>query len=236
MKHLLAFCLLIPWLVWAQSGSRTDDPRRAAALQTIPRAQGTHVDPSGRTIVVTDKCLLVDGRPVVPVMGEVHYSRIPANEWADVLRTMKEGGVSIVATYVFWNHHEWTRGAYDFSGDRDLSRFLAEVKKAGLWAVVRLGPWAHGEAREGGFPDWLIDEAVAQAVSFSIRTDTASRSKPTCRVLAPSQRLETARSPSTSCSREIPRSSSRRGHWRLEALRSSRLRRPYLRWMARLLR
>lgn len=163
MKHLLAFCLLIPWLVWSQSGSRADDPCRAAALQTIPRAQGTHVDPSGRTIEVTDKCLLVDGRPVVPVMGEVHYSRIPADEWADVLRTMKEGGVSIVATYVFWNHHEWTRGAYDFSGDRDLSRFLAEVKKAGLWAVVRLGPWAHGEAREGGFPDWLIDEAVAQA-------------------------------------------------------------------------
>ena len=163
MKNILAFSLLIPWLVWAQSGSRADDPCRAAALQTIPRAQGTHVNPSGRTIVVTDKCLLVDGRPVVPVMGEVHYSRIPANEWADVLRTMKEGGVSIVATYVFWNHHEWTRGAYDFSGDRDLSRFLAEVKKAGLWAVVRLGPWAHGEAREGGFPDWLIDEAVAQA-------------------------------------------------------------------------
>ena len=50
--------------------------------------------------------LLIDGHRVVPVMGEVHYSRIPAAEWAAEVRKMKEGGVTIVATYVFWNHVE----------------------------------------------------------------------------------------------------------------------------------
>ena len=52
------------------------------------------------------KSLIIDGRRVVPVMGEVHFSRIPATEWKDEVRKMKEGGVTIIATYVFWNHIE----------------------------------------------------------------------------------------------------------------------------------
>ena len=39
-------------------------------------------------------------------MGEVHFSRIPADEWKDEVRKMKLGGVTIIATYVFWNHIE----------------------------------------------------------------------------------------------------------------------------------
>ena len=32
--------------------------------------------------------LIIDGKRVVPVMGEVHYSRIPVSEWADEIRKM----------------------------------------------------------------------------------------------------------------------------------------------------
>jgi beta-galactosidase GanA len=39
-------------------------------------------------------------------MGEVHYSRIPADEWQREVHQMKEGGVTMLATYVFWNHVE----------------------------------------------------------------------------------------------------------------------------------
>lgn len=35
--------------------------------------------------------LIFDGKRVVPVMGEVHYSRIPQNEWREEVRKMKEG-------------------------------------------------------------------------------------------------------------------------------------------------
>ncbi|HEY6330950.1 MAG TPA: beta-galactosidase, partial [Blastocatellia bacterium] len=34
--------------------------------------------------------------------------------------------------------------------------FVELCKKHGLFVVVRIGPWAHGEARNGGFPDWLL--------------------------------------------------------------------------------
>ena len=50
--------------------------------------------------------LIFDGKRVVPVMGEVHYSRIPQNEWREEVRKMKEGGVTMIAAYVFWNHVE----------------------------------------------------------------------------------------------------------------------------------
>ena len=133
----------------------------AADEKLIP--QGSNISPDGKRLDITSKCLRLNGRPILPVMGEMHYSRIPRNEWASSLAKMKEGGVSIIATYVFWNHHEWQENVWDFSGDRDLSAFLDEVAKAGLWAVVRLGPWDHGECREGGFPDWLLDKAQVWA-------------------------------------------------------------------------
>lgn len=136
----------------------------AAALSTgTPIPQGANVAPDGGRLDVTSKALLYNGSPIVPMMGEIHYSRLPADEWRDQLLKMKEGGVTIVSTYVFWSHHEWERGEYRFDGSRNLSKFLETVKECGLWAIVRIGPWAHGEVREGGFPDWLVAEAAERS-------------------------------------------------------------------------
>jgi len=93
---------------------------------------------------------------VFPVMGEMHYSRVPQAEWREELLKMKAGGVDIVATYVFWIHHEETEGQWDWSGQRDLKKFLQTCQDVGLKAVVRCGPWCHGEVRNGGFPDWVV--------------------------------------------------------------------------------
>lgn len=35
--------------------------------------------------------LIIDGQRVMPVMGEIHYSRLPAEEWGCEVRKMKEG-------------------------------------------------------------------------------------------------------------------------------------------------
>lgn len=45
-----------------------------------------------------------------------------------------------------------------FSGDRDLRKFLQTIKNCGLHCILRIGPWAHGEVRNGGFPDWLMQK------------------------------------------------------------------------------
>ena len=100
--------------------------------------------------------LMVDGRRVVPAMGEVHYSRIPVPEWEQEVRKMKDGGIGVLAVYVFWNHIEEIEGQYDWSGQRDLRRFLEICKQEDMPVVLRIGPFCHGEARCGGIPDWLF--------------------------------------------------------------------------------
>ena len=112
------------------------------------------VGPAG-TLTVNNRYIERDGCPWMPVMGEFHYSRCPEGEWADELRRMRAGGVDIVATYVFWNHHEAEEGRYDWSGRRDLRRFARDAHDAGLMFHLRPGPWVHAEARNGGLPDWL---------------------------------------------------------------------------------
>ncbi|MGN1021540.1 MAG: beta-galactosidase [Aristaeellaceae bacterium] len=115
---------------------------------------------SGDVIGATAHHLLRDGRPWYPVMGEFHYSRYPAAEWPIELRKMKALGVQIVATYVFWIHHEEERGVWRTDGSLDLRRFLLDCRDAGLEVLLRIGPWAHGECRNGGFPDWLQHDAA----------------------------------------------------------------------------
>ncbi|MCR5403398.1 MAG: beta-galactosidase [Butyrivibrio sp.] len=114
--------------------------------------------------------IIVDGKRWFPVMGEMHFSRYPNKYWREELAKMKAGGVDIVSLYVIWIHHEEVKGEYDFEGDRNLRQFLEAVRESGLKSILRIGPWAHGEARNGGFPDWLI--ADSKVNRYELRTDS----------------------------------------------------------------
>lgn len=118
---------------------------------------GTLVSPTGHAIGVNERYLTLDGKPWMPVMGEFHYTRYPADAWEDEILKMKAAGVTIVSTYVIWNQHESQPGQFNWSGDRDLRRFAQLVQKHGMMLAARIGPWAHAEARFGGFPDWVVD-------------------------------------------------------------------------------
>ncbi|MFD0960807.1 beta-galactosidase [Paenibacillus chungangensis] len=116
--------------------------------------------PSGEIIDVNSHCLIRNGKPWLPVMGEFHFSRYPSRYWEEELLKMKSGGIDVVATYVFWIHHEEKEGRFRWDGDRDLRRFVMLCGKMGMETIVRIGPWAHGECRNGGFPDWLYGRCV----------------------------------------------------------------------------
>ncbi len=116
---------------------------------------------NGDEIGSTAHHLIRGGAPWYPVMGEFHFSRYPAEGWELELRKMKACGIGIVATYVFWLYHEEEKGVWRTDGDLDLRRFVTLCQKVGLEVLLRIGPWAHGECRNGGFPDWLQhDESI----------------------------------------------------------------------------
>lgn len=126
---------------------------------------GTAKNPDGVTLTLDSRSLLRDGKPWTPVMGEFHYSRYPESEWREELLKIKAGGIDVLATYVFWSHHEEIEGKFDWSGRRNLRAFIQACHDVGLTAVVRCGPWCHGEVRNGGIPDWALTR------EWKVRTD-----------------------------------------------------------------
>ena len=110
---------------------------------------------TGHSLQINSRYLVLDGKPWLPVMGELHYTRVPESDWEPEILKMKAAGINIISTYVFWIHHEEIEGHFDWSGRRDLRHFVELCAKHGMYVWLRPGPWAHGEARNGGFPDWL---------------------------------------------------------------------------------
>ena len=113
-------------------------------------------NPKGEEINVTSRYFTRNGKPWIGVMGEFHFSRYGRENWHRELAKMKAGGITIVSTYLFWIYHEEIEGKMDFGGDNDIRAFIEECKDVGLDVVIRIGPWAHGECRNGAFPDWLL--------------------------------------------------------------------------------
>lgn len=129
---------------------------KRALLLTAVMAMSLMAGAQSREVKWDRHSLMIDGRRVCPVMGEVHYSRIPADEWPAEVRKMKEGGVTIIATYIFWNHVEEQEGIFRWDGQRNLRRFIEVCQQEQLPVVLRLGPFCHGEVRNGGIPDWVF--------------------------------------------------------------------------------
>ena len=131
--------------------------RKAILLACL--VMGTHTMRAadlGKPVTWDSHSLMIDGHRVCPVMGEIHYSRVPQDEWQREVRKMREGGVTIIATYVFWSHIEEQEGIFRWDGQRDLRRFLEICKQEQMPVVLRLGPFCHGEVRNGGIPDWVF--------------------------------------------------------------------------------
>lgn len=112
-------------------------------------------DREGNVYGADSVSLLRNGKRLLPIMGEFHYSRWEPEGWEEELLKMKSGGIEILATYLFWIHHEEKEGEWDFSGCRNIRRFVELCGKVGLKVWLRIGPWVHAECRHGGFPDWI---------------------------------------------------------------------------------
>lgn len=130
----------------------------------VPALQEHHLNLGGSNnrecIEVTNRYLVRNGRPWIPIMGEMHYVRVPRAQWRESLSRMKAGGITTVSAYVIWIYHEEEEGSFDFTGSRDLRAFVRTAQECGLEVVLRIGPWVHGEVRNGGFPDWLIKKGI----------------------------------------------------------------------------
>lgn len=98
---------------------------------------------------------LINGKRTFIVSAGMEYARVPRDLWPDRLLRLKRAGFNCVEMYNFWNWHEPEEGKFDFTGSHDLNAYLKLVKKMGMYAICRVGPYYCAEWTNGGYPIWL---------------------------------------------------------------------------------
>ncbi|KAM0869000.1 hypothetical protein ACQ4PT_040959 [Festuca glaucescens] len=107
------------------------------------------------TVTYDHRSLIIDGRRRLLISASIHYPRSVPAMWPKLVAEAKEGGADCIETYVFWNGHETAPGQYYFEDRFDLVQFVRVVKDAGLYLMLRIGPFVAAEWNFGGVPVWL---------------------------------------------------------------------------------
>lgn len=107
-------------------------------------------------ITYDGQSFMIDGRRIWLVSGTVHMARTPREQWADLINTCKLSGLNAITIPVVWARHEPRPGQFDFTGDNDLKYFVELVGQAGMYAILRMGPYIGGGYDMGGLPPWLL--------------------------------------------------------------------------------
>jgi beta-galactosidase len=113
-------------------------------------------------VELRDKRILIDGEPVLVFSGEIHYFRLPRDQWEDRIQKLKDLGANAVATYIPWLVHEPREGHIDLDGslrpEHDLTAFIDLCHRNGLWFIARPGPFVMAELKNEGIPYWVYEK------------------------------------------------------------------------------
>ncbi|WP_059172397.1 beta-galactosidase [Bacillus sp. FJAT-27445] len=126
-------------------------------------------------VQIENEKIIINGKETFLFGGELHYFRVPRENWKQRIRDVKEAGANLISTYVPWIFHEIEEGLIDLTGktraERDLAAFLKLVAEEEMYCLVRPGPYVMAEVVDHGVPTWFIDnypEAVAKTNEGSI--------------------------------------------------------------------
>jgi hypothetical protein len=105
-------------------------------------------------------CSDFSGQPLLS--AEVHYFRVPHDDWELLLARMRQLGANTIATYVPWAWHAPRPDVLDLEGgthpQRDLAGFVRLCDRLALRVILKPGPFVDGGILGGGIPPWLLRE------------------------------------------------------------------------------
>ncbi|MHA7306764.1 glycoside hydrolase family 35 protein [Arthrobacter sp. TMN-49] len=129
----------------------------APASKTPVPAESSEELAVAPALTYQDRKLFKNGQPHRIIAGAIHYFRIHPDQWQDRIDRLVAMGVNTLDTYIAWNFHQpYADGAPDFTGWKDVARFITLAGDAGLDVIVRPGPYICAEWDNGGFPSWAI--------------------------------------------------------------------------------
>ncbi len=109
------------------------------------------------SVTFDGRSFLLDSKRIWIASGSIHMHRIARAEWADRIHAAKVAGLNTIEVPVCWARHEARPGIFDFEGENDLRHFVELIGKAGMWCILRPGPYI-GEGWDlGGIPPWVLE-------------------------------------------------------------------------------
>ncbi|KAF5348545.1 hypothetical protein D9756_009580 [Leucocoprinus leucothites] len=105
--------------------------------------------------------LFLKGQRVFLYSGEFHTFRLPVPSlWPDILQKVKAAGLNGVSVYIHMGLSNPAPGVVDFGGFRGLQPLYDAAKAAGIWVVLRPGPYINAETTAGGIAHWATTEVA----------------------------------------------------------------------------
>ncbi|KAJ3571523.1 hypothetical protein NP233_g3704 [Leucocoprinus birnbaumii] len=105
--------------------------------------------------------LSLKGQRVFLYSGEFHTFRLPVPSlWPDILQKVKAAGLNGVSVYIHMGLSNPAPGVVDFNGFRALQPLYDAAKAAGIWVVLRPGPYINAETTAGGIAHWATTEVA----------------------------------------------------------------------------
>jgi beta-galactosidase len=145
-------------------------------------------------IDIRERRIFIDGSPVLILAGEIHYFRVPRQQWQQRIDLLKEIGCNAVASYIPWLWHELPDGSIDVNGtslpERDVAAFIDLCRDNGLLFIARPGPFIMAELKNEGIPYRVYRE---HPEIISTGWDGAARPTATVDYLAPAFLAESRR-------------------------------------------
>ena len=163
IKRIILLGLLVSGAIFSTIAQKNNTPQIFNLDVRVPvlPVRSNHLkmggsNPQGDSFEVNNFYISKNGKPIIPITGEFHFSRYPEAYWEEAIQKMKAGGINMMATYVFWNIHEEIEGTFEWDGNRNVRKFIKLCAEYELPVIIRIGPFGHGEIRNGGLPDWLL--------------------------------------------------------------------------------
>ncbi|KAJ7467866.1 glycoside hydrolase family 35 protein [Mycena galericulata] len=150
-------------------------PFGLANPQSSPILARSNAPASFPTLARTDQVqfdnfsLMLEGQRVFLYSGEFHTFRLPVPSlWPDILEKVKAAGLNGISVYTHMGLINPSPGVVDFNSFRALQPLYDAAKAAGIWIVLRPGPYINAETTAGGIAHWATSQ-----VAGTLRTNAS---------------------------------------------------------------
>ncbi|KIP02769.1 glycoside hydrolase family 35 protein [Phlebiopsis gigantea 11061_1 CR5-6] len=146
LSLFVSAALAVALLVWPTTARlrfapRADPPRKSTGLSDV--------------VQWDNYTLFIDGQRVFLHSGEFHTFRLPVPDlWLDIFQKMVAAGLNGVSIYIHMALTNPAPGVLDFDDWRALEPIWTAAEQAGIFIVLRPGPYINAETTAGGLALW----------------------------------------------------------------------------------